>query len=153
MKSRHLSLSLIVMTAALAVFGAVGCTIHASTPSAVVVAPAPPPPHAVVVTAPPARVYHSGHWLHYRSDGYYYYHGGAWVVATSVPTHVARYHRPAHVRHVTHVRRGPEHRRAAPVHQTRVVHQGQRRVHHKLDWSKNPLDQHSTSAAKPPSAT
>jgi len=123
MNKRLLTLSVVGLLAGLAMFGATGCTVSAMTPS-VVVAPAPPPPVAVVVQpAPPARVYYGGHWLHYRSDGYYYYQSGSWVVARSVPTHVSRYHHPTHVTHVTHVRQ-------APPHRTRVVHQSGHRVRH-----------------------
>lgn len=101
-----------------------GCTIT-TTPAAVSIAPTAP---AVVVHADaPTRVYHSGRWLHYRSDGYYYSSGSSWVRATTVPTHVTRYHRPTHVSRTvsarpTHVRRTvTTSRPARTVHTGRTV--------------------------------
>ena len=86
-------------------------------------------PRPVVVEAPPPRVYHHGHWLHYRSNGYYYYSGGAWVVARNVPTHVAHYHRPTVVHHQRTYRR--------PTHSTQRTHRTRhtttRRRYHKID--------------------
>ena len=97
-------LLLVGLLAGLAI--ATGCTVH-TTPSSMSIAPSSrPAPTVLVSNPPPARVYHSGRWLHYRNDGYYYHARSSWVRAGSVPVHVRRYHRPAHVRTApTHVRR------------------------------------------------
>lgn len=118
----------------LAAFGS-GCTLAATMPNMsiearpMVVAQ----PQVVYVEAPP-RVYYGGQWLHYRSNAYYYSNGGAWHVASSVPTHVVRYHRPTYVSpgpvHVQRTvspsytyRSGPRpvHVSPSPVHVRRTV--------------------------------
>lgn len=102
----------LLLLAALA-FGAGGCTI-AATPNLSAVGPGVSTTHVVAYEAPP-RVYHSGRWLYYRNDGYYYRTGSSWVVASSVPTHVVRYHRPVHYSRPVHYRTS----RPAPVHYSR----------------------------------
>ncbi len=114
-------------------FGAMGCTIAATPHSLSYAGPAVAVQSTRVVHTAPARVYHSGQWLHYRSDGYYYRSGSTWVVASSVPTHVGHYHRPVHYRTTTpthyrtsgptHVRTsGPTHvRTSRPVHVQRTT--------------------------------
>lgn len=106
------SILLFVLALGLMAPGFSGCT------GAVVIRPTPAP--VVVTTAPPARVYHHGRWLHYRSNGYYYYHSGAWLAAPAVPTHVTHYHRPTVVHHRRTYRR--------PVHRTRVYHHRRHKV-------------------------
>src|SRR5690625_4793676 len=80
----HLSsiLSLVVVLAA-ALISTSGCVVHTRG-------------HDVVYAdgAPPARVYYGGYDLHYRSNAYYYYDGGTWLLAPSVPSYLVRYHRP-----------------------------------------------------------
>ena len=87
----------------LALLGGVAFAAFGSGCGGVIVRPAVVSTGVVVAPAP-ARVYHNGMWLHYRTDGYYYHHGGHWVVATSVPVHVAHYHRVSRPHHRTYVR-------------------------------------------------
>lgn len=126
----HRDLLTLSLFAALAL-GATGCTI-AATPATLSVAPAPTTHVVHHTTYAPARVYHSGQWLHYRSDGYYYHRHGSWVAAPSVPSHVVSYHRPGRPVHVTtqyaprptHVHyqsRPTYHRSSGPVHVQRSV--------------------------------
>jgi len=113
---------LLLLTLSLAVLGmlTMGCTI-AATPATVSVAPAPAPTTVVHHTVAPARVYHNGSWLYYRTDGYYYSHGGHWVAARSVPTHVTTYHRPGRPTHVvTHQSRPTHVVRTSPSRTTHV---------------------------------
>ncbi|MBN1946415.1 MAG: hypothetical protein JW797_12120 [Bradymonadales bacterium] len=86
---------------------ATGCGVYATRPG-VLVQPAGvvvARPAAVYATVPPPRVYYDGRWLVYQDQAYYYYSAGAWVVAPSVPVHVARYHRPR----VGYIRYSPVH--------------------------------------------
>ncbi len=79
----------------------------------------------VAYVAPPPRVYYSGQWLYYRTDGYYYSRSGSWVRASAVPPHVVTYHnRPVHVgAPAPHVVRTTTYVRPAsrPVHVNRTV--------------------------------
>ncbi len=122
--------------ALLMLLGSTACTFTTTTPSISVAGPVAAAP--VVVHSAPTRVYHQGSWLYYRTDGYYYSRGTTWVRASSVPTHVVRYHsaRPTHVvrSSPTHVvRSSPTHvrttYRSAPVHTQRTV--TNRRTYHR----------------------
>ena len=116
---------LLLFGIALALLGTLsgGCGITGAT---LVVEPRPRP--VVVVESPPPRVYYHGQWLHYRSNGYYYYHGGTWVSARAVPTHVAHYHRPV-VHHRTYRRPTTVHRRSTTHRQTTTRRTTTRRYH------------------------
>lgn len=102
------------------------CTITPSTTRVVAGGP-----QVVYVDSPPPRVYHSGTWLYYRTDGYYYQSGPTWYRASQVPSHVVHYHsspRPVHVTssRPVHVSSG----RPAHVSSSRPVHvQSGRPVH------------------------
>lgn len=123
-RSRILLLAALTMLAAFST----ACTFTSAAPS-ISVAAEPiyvQQQPTYVVAAPPPRVYHSGSWLYYRNDGYYYSSGPTWVRASSVPHHVVTYHnRPTHVvsrpAHVvghsrTYVRPAPQ-----PTHVRRTV--------------------------------
>ena len=83
MKNRITKLALLLLSL-LSLSLATGCLVR-TQPAEVV---------AVSAVAPPAEVYYGGRTLHYRTDGYYYYDGGAWLVAPAVPSYLATYHRP-----------------------------------------------------------
>lgn len=86
------------------------CTITPSTTRVVAGGP-----QVVYVDSPPPRVYHSGTWLYYRTDGYYYQRGPTWYRASHVPSHVVHYHSSSRPVHVTSSR--PVHVQSSrPVH-------------------------------------
>lgn len=54
--------------------------------------------------SPPARISYGGYDLHYRSNAYYYYDGGTWLLAPTVPSYLVRYHRPYYTGYRTYSR-------------------------------------------------
>lgn len=55
-----------------------------------------PVDNVYVSSGAPAHVYYGGRDLYYRTDGYYYYDRGSWLIAPAVPSYVATYHRPVY---------------------------------------------------------
>lgn len=86
MKNRMSKLVLVFVTLS-SLLLATGCLVHTQPVETVVVG----------THAPPSSVYYGGRTLHYRTDGYYYYDGGAWLVAPAVPNYLVTYHRPQYV--------------------------------------------------------
>ena len=77
----------IILIALLAIFLG-GCVAHGHGTHRIVTGPP-----VTIIATPPSRIFYGGRWLHHRNNAYHYRHNGAWVVARSVPTHVAQHHR------------------------------------------------------------
>lgn len=83
MKTRMTKLLLPLLVTVGALLTTSACVMHTQPVDAVYVA-----------GNAPAHVYYGGRDLYYRTDGYYYYDRGSWLVAPAVPSYVTRYHRP-----------------------------------------------------------
>jgi len=140
----HLSsiLSLVVVLAAALIFTS-GCVVHTRG-------------HDVVYAdgAPPARVYYGGYDLHYRSNAYYYYDGGTWLLAPSVPSYLVRYHRPYYTGYRSYSRPYTTYRRPTYSYTTRPTTPSNRRVTNTSPRRySSPTPNRPTNVTRPPART